>query len=143
MVEALSSDRTPSQLNLPANPIEAVPVSALPPTPRRVQRSAILSKFSAPASAPSASAHTTPGRSRTIRATLHLPIEELLPESDRLTAPEHTITMKGPLAEMWADARARVAMIPLGNLANSQMQQATGVSVFSSEVLYALFSIGY
>ena len=52
-------------------------------------------------------------------------------ESDRPMAPEHMITMKGPLAEMWADARARVAMIPLDKLADSHMQQSTGVRFIS------------
>ncbi|XP_042391536.1 uncharacterized protein LOC121982497 [Zingiber officinale] len=33
-VEALSSDRTPSQLDTPAGPIEMVSVSSLPPAPR-------------------------------------------------------------------------------------------------------------
>ncbi|XP_042440697.1 uncharacterized protein LOC122026118 [Zingiber officinale] len=125
-VEALSSDRTPSQLDAPATPIEAVPVSSLPPASRRVLRSGILSIMSSPASDPLASAQTTPGRRRTIRVTLHLSIEAFMAESDRPTAPEYMITMKGALAEMWADARARVAMIPLDKLANSHMQQSTG-----------------
>ncbi|XP_042460341.1 nucleolar and coiled-body phosphoprotein 1-like [Zingiber officinale] len=126
-VEAISSDRTPSQLDASADPLEAVPISALPPAPRKVHRSTILSQFSASASDPSpASAQTTPGRRRTIRVSLHLSTEELMPEADRPTTPEHLITMKGPLAEMWADAQARVAIIPLSSLANSHMQQATG-----------------
>ncbi|XP_042467281.1 uncharacterized protein LOC122050445 [Zingiber officinale] len=125
-VEALSSNWTPSQLDAVVAPIEAVSVTSLPPTPRRVLRSGILSTMSSPASDPLVSAQTTPGRRRTVRAALHLPTEAFMAESDRPTAPEHMITMKGPLAEMWADARARVAMIPLDKLADSHMQQATG-----------------
>ncbi|XP_042432561.1 nucleolar and coiled-body phosphoprotein 1-like [Zingiber officinale] len=125
-VEALSSDQTPSQLEAPAAPIEAAPVASLPPAPRRVLRSGILSTFSSPASDPLASAQTTPGQRRTIRATLHLPTKAFMAESDRPTTPEHMITMKGPLAKMWADARARVAMIPLDKLADNHMQQSTG-----------------
>ena len=124
--ETISSDRTPSDWDELTALVEATPVDTLPPARRSVQRSTIHSRFSAPASDPG---RAIPGHGRTIRVTLHLPTEELLPEADRPTVPEHTITLKGPLAEMWADARARVAMIPLRNLANSHMQAATGVSL--------------
>ncbi|XP_042467049.1 uncharacterized protein LOC122050185 [Zingiber officinale] len=124
--ETISSDQTPSDWEEPAAPVEAIPISILPPARYSTQRSTIHSQFSAPTSDPLPTAGTTPGRGRTVRVTLHLPTEELLPEADRRSAHEHTITMKGPLAEMWADARARVAMIPLSKLADSHMEQATG-----------------
>ena len=140
--ETISSDRTPSDWDEPAAPVEAIPISTLPPARHSVQRSTIHSQFSAPASDPLPTVgRMAPGDGRTIRVTLHLPTEELIPEADRPSTPEHTITLKGPLAEMWADARARTALIPLGNLANSHMREATGVSLLY-EVLYAFFPIG-
>ena len=76
----------------------------------------------------STSSHSATPRRRHVTATLHLLTEDLLAPGGSADQTEHRIIIRGHLAEIWADARARAAVAPPGVLANSYTKQITGVS---------------
>lgn len=134
-VEALSLDRTPSQLGLPAALPEVEPTDSLPRTRRRLRRLGDLSTIGGP-SDQAAETQDDPSGVRVIKTILRFPSEEYLLAVDRPASPEQQITLTGPLAKVWEDARIRVALMTPSQLGDSNLQQATGVCSFSPVVSF-------
>ena len=104
-----------------------VPPNTPPRTLRRLRRlgdrPSTIGEPSGTATAP----QDDPSGPRVIKTVLRFPSEEYLLAADRPTVPEQQITLTGPLAKAWEDARLRIALMTPSQLGDSNLQQATGV----------------
>ena len=127
----VSLESTPTPHGSPRASSE-VPPSSPSRTLRRIRRLGELPSSSTGGPSGKADAsQSEPSGPNLIKTVLRLPSEEYMAAADRPVVPDQQITLTGPLAKAWEDARRRIKAMPPGQLGDSNLQQATGVCSFS------------
>ncbi|XP_042466010.1 tropomyosin-like [Zingiber officinale] len=72
-----------------------------------------------------ASSQSASSGRRSITATLRLLTEDLLALGDQPSSPQHQVYIRGRLARVWEEARARAAVKPPGALTDSHLEMST------------------
>ncbi|XP_042460194.1 uncharacterized protein LOC122043656 [Zingiber officinale] len=123
--EAVSKESTPTPLGSPRAASEVPPTSP-PRTLRRLRRLGDRPSTIGEPSGKAAAPQDDPSGPRVIKTVLRFPSEEYLLAADRPMVPEQQITLTGPLAKAWEDARLRIALMTPNQLGDSNLQQVTG-----------------